>query len=119
MAGVRRGRRLTCHAGRAGKSGRRWFDSYEVSVPRLLPRLSEWRRETLRTTLWLVPTVQVVLAGVLFLVTFAVDRAAYRGDVSLPGWVDNGTADAARQTLTAIAAAVITVVGLVFSITIG
>src|SRR5438045_3383087 len=118
MAGVRRGRRLTCHAGRAGKSGRRWFDSYEVSVPRLLPRPSEWRRETLRTTLWLVPTVQVVLAGLLFVVTYVIDRGAYRGDLTLPGWVNNGSADASRQILTAIAAAVITVVGLVFSITI-
>jgi uncharacterized membrane protein len=83
-----------------------------------LPRLSAWRRDTLRTTLWLVPTVQVVLAAGLFAATFAVDRAAYRGTVTLPGWVNNGTPDAARQILTAIAAAVITVVGLVFSITI-
>ena len=36
----------------------------------------------------------------------------------LPSWVDNGTADAARQILTALAAAIITVIGVVFSITI-
>ena len=36
----------------------------------------------------------------------------------LPSFVISGTADAARQILTAIAAAVITVVTLVFSITI-
>jgi uncharacterized membrane protein len=87
-------------------------------VPRLLPRPSEWRSETLRTTLWLVPTVQVVLAIALFAVTYSIDRAAYDGDITLPGWVNNGSADAARQILTAIAAAVITVAGLVFSITI-
>ena len=43
---------------------------------------------------------------------------AYDGSLGLPGWVDNGTADAARQILTALAAAIITVIGLVFSITI-
>lgn len=85
---------------------------------RWLPGSSEWRRETLRATLWVVPTVQVLLAAGLFAITYSIDRAAYRGDVSLPGWVNNGSADAARQILTAIAAAVITVVGLVFSITI-
>ena len=84
----------------------------------LFPRSSEWRRETLRTTLWLVPTLQVLLATLLFAVTYSLDRAAYRGDFTLPAWANNGTADAARQILTAIAAAVITVVGLVFSITI-
>src|ERR1700737_4407555 len=85
---------------------------------RLRPRLSDWRRESLRTTLWLVPTVEVVLAVALFAVTYAVHQAAYRGDLMLPSWVNSGSADAARQILTAIAAAVITVVGLVFSITI-
>src|SRR5207344_1975843 len=43
---------------------------------------------------------------------------AYNGDLDLPGWVNNGSADAGRQILIGIAAAVITVVGLVFSITI-
>lgn len=68
--------------------------------------------------MWLVPTLLVILAIGLFMATYAVDRAAYNGDVDLPSWVDNGGADAARQILTAIAAAVITVVGLVFTITI-
>jgi uncharacterized membrane protein len=62
--------------------------------------------------------VEVIGAIVLFAVTYAVDRAAYRGQIRLPGWTDRGSADAARQVLTGIAAAVITVVGLVFSITI-
>jgi uncharacterized membrane protein len=83
-----------------------------------LSRSSPWRREVLRTTLWLVPAVQMLLAGALFVVTYRLDQAAYNGDFALPGWVNNGSADAARQVLTGIAAAVITVVGLVFSITI-
>jgi uncharacterized membrane protein len=79
---------------------------------------SAWRREALRTNLWLVPTVEIVLAVALFAGTYALDRAAYNGSVHFPSWVISGTADAARQVLTAIAAAVITVVTLVFSITI-
>ncbi|MBV8303548.1 MAG: DUF2254 domain-containing protein [Acidimicrobiia bacterium] len=85
---------------------------------RLIPRPAEWRRESLRTNLWLVPTVEVLLAGGLFVVTFTLDQAAYHGNISVPSWVNSGSADAARQVLTAIAAAVITVVTLVFSITI-
>jgi uncharacterized membrane protein len=86
---------------------------------RLRPPLpSAWRREALRTNLWLVPTVEIVLAVALFAGTHLLDRAAYDGSLHFPSWVISGTADAARQILTAIAAAVITVVTLVFSITI-
>jgi uncharacterized membrane protein len=86
-------------------------------TPRI-PLPSAWRREALRTNLWLVPTVEIVLAVVLFAGTYALDRAAYNGSWHLPSFVISGSADAARQILTAIAAAVITVVTLVFSITI-
>jgi uncharacterized membrane protein len=82
----------------------------------LLP--SAWRREALRTNLWLVPSVEIVLAVGLFAATYALDRSAYNGSLHLPSWVISGSPDAARQILTAIAAAVITVVTLVFSITI-
>jgi uncharacterized membrane protein len=77
-----------------------------------------WRREALRTNLWIVPAVEVAGAILLFAVTYAIDRAATDGTISLPSWVDSGSADAARQILIGIAAAVITVLGLVFSITI-
>jgi uncharacterized membrane protein len=83
-----------------------------------VPLPSAWRREALRTNLWLVPTVEIVLAVALFAGTYALDRAAYDGSLHFPSWVISGTADAARQILTTIAAAVITVVTLVFSITI-
>ncbi len=79
-------------------------------------RGSHWRREGLRTNLWVVPSLQVAGAVALFVVTLILDRAAYNGELTLPSWVISGTADAARQILTAIAAAVITVVGVVFSI---
>ncbi len=83
-----------------------------------VPLPSAWRREALRTNLWLVPTVEILLAAALFAGTYALDRAAYNGSLHFPSFVISGSADAARQVLTAIAAAVITVVTLVFSITI-
>ena len=85
---------------------------------RRLLRGSEWRREVLRTNLWLVPAVEVVAAGVLFCITYSLDRAAYDGVFAVPGWAISGGPDVARTVLTSIAAAVITVVGVVFSIVI-
>ncbi|RMI30589.1 DUF2254 domain-containing protein [Nocardia stercoris] len=76
------------------------------------------RRETLRTNLWFVPMLEVVAAVVLFLLTVAFDHAAYRGQFSMPNWVITGSPDTARQVLTTIAVAIITVVGVVFSITV-
>jgi uncharacterized membrane protein len=81
-------------------------------------KLPSWRWEALRTTFWLAPTILVVVATGLFAVTFQIDLAAYHHHIALPFWIRSGTADAGRQVLIAIAAAVITVVGVVFSITI-
>ena len=81
-------------------------------------QLPSWRWEELRTTLWVVPAILIVVSVLLFLVTFEIDLAAFHGHIHLPHWVRTGTADAERQVLIAIAAAVITVVGVVFSITI-
>jgi uncharacterized membrane protein len=80
--------------------------------------LPSWRWEALRTTLWLVPTLLIVVAIVLFAATFEVDLASFHHHLTLPFWIRTGSADAGRQVLIAIAAAVITVVGVVFSITI-
>jgi uncharacterized membrane protein len=55
---------------------------------------------------------------VLFAITYALDQAAYRGAIHLPWLIRTGNADAGRAVLVGIAAAVITVVGVVFSITI-
>ena len=60
----------------------------------------------------------VLVAGLLFVVTLEIDWAAYHHHLHLPFWIESGSADAAREVLIAIAAAVITVVGVVFSITI-
>src|SRR6267378_1335741 len=122
--------------GGAGKSGRYLLHAtggarpmgqpYEQVYPapedrgrrRNRARLPSRRRETLRTTLWFVPVVLVAVAALAFLLTYALDQAAYNGTMALPWWIRTGSADAGRQILTAIAAAVITVVGVVFSITI-
>ncbi|HEX4008446.1 MAG TPA: DUF2254 domain-containing protein [Solirubrobacteraceae bacterium] len=84
----------------------------------LLNLWSPWRREALRTNLWLVPMLEVIAAVALYVATHAIDRAAFDGSLTLPSWLIFGSADAARQILTTLAAAVITVVGVVFSITI-
>jgi uncharacterized membrane protein len=84
---------------------------------RWLPQRAEWG-ESLNTALWLIPTLMVIGAGLLFAVTYALDRAAFNGDLTMPDWINNGSADAARQILIGIAGSVITVVGVVFSVTI-
>jgi uncharacterized membrane protein len=89
-----------------------------TSRSRSRARAADWRREALRTNLWLVPVLEALAAAGLFALTLRLDRAAYDGDLHLPSWVLSGSADGARQVLATIAAAVITVVGLVFSITI-
>jgi uncharacterized membrane protein len=87
-------------------------------VIRRLLRGSEWRQDVLRTNLWLIPAVEILGAVVLFICTYALDRAAYDGVFKVPGWAISGSPDVARTVLTAIAAAVITVIGVVFSIVI-
>ncbi len=79
---------------------------------------ADWRREALRTNLWVVPVLETLVIVMLFAGTYVTDRAAYDGHIRLPTWVLNGTADTARLILTSVAAAIITVVGIVFSITI-
>src|SRR6202012_759714 len=79
---------------------------------------ADWRREQLRTNLWLVPVLQTIGIVLLFGITYTVDRAAYDGGFKFPSWVLNGSADSARVVLATVAAAIITVVGIVFSITI-
>ncbi|MGZ4435576.1 MAG: DUF2254 family protein [Trebonia sp.] len=79
---------------------------------------SDWRDESLRTNLWLIPAAESVAAVLLFVVTLSVDRAAFHHEVTLPSWVISGSPDAARQILSSLAAAIITVVGVVFSVMI-
>lgn len=88
------------------------------SPRRTLELLPPWRREALRTTLWVVPLILLVAALALFLVTYRLDRDIYRHHGRLPSWVQIESADGARQLLSALAAGIITVLGVIFSITI-
>ena len=67
-----------------------------------------------------VPTILVLVALGLFVVTLVVDLDAFHRHLTFPTWIRfaSGSPDAGREVLTAIAAAIITVVGVVFSITI-
>ena len=67
---------------------------------------SPWRRDALRTNLWLVPTIEVIAAVGLFAVTYRDRPGGLPGKLTLPEWVNNGSADASRQILIGIAAAV-------------
>ncbi len=80
--------------------------------------LSQWRREVLRTNFWMVPSLEVLGAIALFCVTLEIDRAVYHHTLTLPAWVENGSADTAREILLAVAAAIMTVIGINFSVTI-
>ncbi len=77
---------------------------------------SGWLSEAARTNLWLVPTCATVCAAALFALTRSIDSIAYAHGWHLPSWIIAGSADGARQILTTLAAALITVVGVVFSI---
>jgi uncharacterized membrane protein len=60
----------------------------------------------------------VLVVVALFTMTRSLDEGANASTLELPAWVTSGGPDVARQILIAIAAAVITVAGVVFSITI-
>src|SRR2546428_390 len=84
----------------------------------LLVPLSRSSREAIRTNLWALPSFMIVLVLGLFVLTYRFDLEAAAGRAAPSAWVSSGGPDVARQILIAIAAAVITVAGLVFSITI-
>jgi len=92
---------------RAWRSVRRWRRLDAESL-----------REELRTNLWFVPLIEVFVAIALFALTYTLDRAAFNGAFPVPSWALSGGPDPARQILTTVAAAIITVVGVVFSIVI-
>ncbi len=72
----------------------------------------------MRTNFWFVPTLQVIASVGLFWLSLEVDRAVYHGTLKLPSWVESGSADTAREILLSVAAAIMTVIGINFSVTI-
>ena len=89
-------------------------------IARPLPRfgITRAQREAIRTNLWSVPALMVAAIVVVFVATYEMDLAAADHRLTFPSWVNFGGPDSSRQILIAIAAAVITVAGVVFSITI-
>ncbi|MGC1478927.1 MAG: DUF2254 domain-containing protein [Chthoniobacterales bacterium] len=75
--------------------------------------------ESLRANYWFVPSLMVLIAIVCALSLVAFDRSIVAGgDVDLPSWIYAGGAEGARNVLSAVAAAMMSVTSVVFSITI-
>ena len=69
--------------------------------------LPNWRWEALRTTLWFLPAVLIVIGTLIFIVTFKIDVAAYYHQIQLPSWLRSGSSQTGpREVLIAIAAAI-------------
>jgi uncharacterized membrane protein len=79
-------------------------------------RIREWA-ERIRHSLWFIPGLAVVAAAGAALGMLAISEGLGRADADLPIVFSAGP-DGARATLQAIAGSVITVAGVVFSITI-
>jgi uncharacterized membrane protein len=74
--------------------------------------------EDLRTSYWFVPTVMCALALALAFLTLHIDGRNRFDWITGLGWVYTGGAEGARSLLSTVASSVITVAGVVFSITI-
>ena len=72
-------------------------------------------KERVRTSFWAVPSLLSVVALVLAELAIRADQRSYLAESP---WLYSGTADGGRAILAALASAMITVTGVVFSITI-
>ncbi len=73
--------------------------------------------EVIRSSLWFLPSVMATAALALALAMLAIDRSLGSGESTSP-WLYPGGPDGARGVLTAIAGSMVTVAGVVFSVTI-
>jgi uncharacterized membrane protein len=74
--------------------------------------------DRLRTNFWFVPALMAIGAIVLAIATMWIDEGISDDTIREWRWLYTGGAEAARQFLSTIASSVITVAGVVFSITI-
>ncbi|MDQ3479342.1 MAG: DUF2254 domain-containing protein, partial [Pseudomonadota bacterium] len=72
----------------------------------------------LRASYWLVPAIMALLAIALGAVTVWLDAGPAAGIMDGLGWYQKAKPDGAHQVLSTIAGSMITVAGVVFSITI-
>ncbi|MEW5931296.1 MAG: DUF2254 domain-containing protein [Gemmatimonadota bacterium] len=83
--------------------------------------MRDWRTtlsSTVRNTLWFVPALFTVAAAALAVALMALERRGLPGGGGGPGWLYQGGAEGARSVLSAIAGSLVTVTGVVFSVTI-
>jgi uncharacterized membrane protein len=71
-----------------------------------------------RASLWLLPSIFTLAGAALALALMAVERRWLNWTDTAPGWVYQGGAEAARTVLNTITGSLITVTGVVFSMTI-
>jgi uncharacterized membrane protein len=74
--------------------------------------------DSLRATFWLVPTLMAIMAIGLSFAMVALDEAVGNRVLEKVGWVWAGGPEGARGLLSTVAGSMITVAGVVFSITI-
>jgi uncharacterized membrane protein len=74
--------------------------------------------EVLRGSFWFLPTVLTVAAAAIAIVFLAIDRSMTPPTVRALGWIYTGGAEGARSLLSTVAGAVVTVVGVAFSVTV-
>jgi uncharacterized membrane protein len=80
-------------------------------------RLLQWR-DALAGSFWFVPLAMALVAGAAALGSVALDHAIGEDWVRRIGWVWSGGADGARGVLSVVAGSSITVVSIVFSLTV-
>lgn len=80
-------------------------------------RLVSWW-DSLSTSFWFVPTLMIVAAIGLSVATIELDRLTEDRVILTLGWIWSGGPEGARELLSTIAGSMITIAGVVFSITI-
>lgn len=78
--------------------------------------LTTW--DSIQTSLWFVPTMMVIAAGISAFIMVQIDQSIQDDGHTVTTWVFGGSADGARTLLSTIAGSLITIVGVLFSITI-
>lgn len=73
---------------------------------------------SMRDTLWFVPAILTVVAAALAATLLAVDERTGAASAPPPWWLYQGSADGARTVLSVVTGSLITVTGVVFSVTI-
>jgi uncharacterized membrane protein len=81
-----------------------------------LQLLNTWER--LRASFWFVPTLMAFGATLLSFAMLALDTAVHDSTIPLASWAYVGSPEGARALLSTVAGSVITVAGVIFSITI-